>query len=386
MEEDNQDKIKKLFIQNLYKKSQVKMNETEINSSSISVSLDDKSTTDNSNPFTMFYAQLLHQGNMLADHVRTGTYQQAFHLNASDFEGKVVLDVGTGTGILAFFACQAGAKKVYAVDASSSTEVARLLAERNGFVDRVEIISGKIEEIELPEKVDIIISEPIGFLLVHERMLESYVIARDRFLKPGGLMMPTLGSIILAPLSDDGLYKEQLGKIAFWECQDFYGIDISPALDKANVEYFSQPVVGYFPSTFLISKQRTIHCIDFNVVTCEELKNFEIPFTFRIDKTEIMHGMAGWFDINFIGSTEDVLLSTSPDAPGTHWYQCRLLLKDPIAVNKGQFISGVLKFDVNEKFSYNINMKVRLDGTEVESENTIYLHDQLYHYLSSPQV
>lgn len=50
-------------------------------------------------------------------------------------------------------------------------------------------------------QVDVIISEPIGFLLVHERMLESYIVARDRFLKPGGLMMPTTGSIVLAPMT-----------------------------------------------------------------------------------------------------------------------------------------------------------------------------------------
>lgn len=88
-------------------------------------------------------------------------------------------------------------------------------------------LQGKIEVIELPEKVDVIISEPIGFLLVHERMLESYVVARERFLKPDGLMMPTSGSIILAPYSDDSLYKEQLAKMAFWESTDFYGVDLS---------------------------------------------------------------------------------------------------------------------------------------------------------------
>ncbi len=71
------------------------------------------------NPFTQFYGQLLHQGNMLADHVRTSTYQQAFMKNAElNFKDKVVLDVGTGTGILAFFAIQCGARKVYAVEAS----------------------------------------------------------------------------------------------------------------------------------------------------------------------------------------------------------------------------------------------------------------------------
>jgi type I protein arginine methyltransferase len=128
----------------------------------------------------------------------------------------VVLDVGAGTGILSFFAAQAGAKKVYAVEASSSAEVARLLAEANGYGDIVQVIQGKLEEIELPERVDVIISEPIGFLLVHERMIESYVTARDRFLKPDGLMMPTTGSIVFSPLTDDILYTEQVNKGQLW--------------------------------------------------------------------------------------------------------------------------------------------------------------------------
>ena len=162
---------------------------------------------------------------MLNDHVRTGTYQKAMAMNSADFHDKVVLDVGTGTGILAFFALQAGARMVYAIDASDSVMIAKKLATANGYdEDKIIIVKGKVEEITLPGLdelnngyVDIIVSEPIGFLLVHERMLESYVAARDRFLNPtDGIMMPSLGSIVLAPLSDDAVYQEQLAKIEFW--------------------------------------------------------------------------------------------------------------------------------------------------------------------------
>lgn len=61
----------------------------------------------------------------------------------------------------------------------------------------------------------------------------------------------------------------------------------------------------------------------------------------------------------------------------------RLMLKEPIAVNKGQYVSGQLRFAANEKFSYFVHMTVRIDGTEVESENTVSLHDQIYHYLNT---
>ena len=95
------------------------------------------------NPFTSYYATLLHQGNMLQDHVRTSTYQKAMIDNSIDFKGKAVLDVGTGTGILAFFAVQAGARIVYAVEASDSCHIARKLAKDNGYEERVQVIQGK---------------------------------------------------------------------------------------------------------------------------------------------------------------------------------------------------------------------------------------------------
>jgi len=333
-------------------------------------------------PFSIYYQQLLHQGNMLADHVRTSTYQSAMLNNPSDFKDKVVLDVGTGTGILAFFALQAGAKKVYAVEQSDAADVARMLALANGYgPDKMEVIKGKLEEIELPEKVDVIISEPIGFLLVHERMLESYAVARDRFLKPGGLMFPSTGSIVLAPVTDDVLYKEQLGKIAFWSNPDFYGVNLTPALELAQKEYFTQPVVGYFPASSIVSSGRVVHTIDFAQVAPIELQSFEINFTFNIATTSIMHALGGWFDISFLGTTEQVVLSTAPDCPGTHWYQCRLMLKDPIAVNKGQVVSGKLVFTANDKFSYFIDMACHIEGTDVSCSNRINLHDQMYHYL-----
>lgn len=80
----------------------------------------------------------------------------------------------------------------------------------NGLADKITVIKGKVEEIELPEKVDVVISEPMGFMLVHERMLESYIAARERFLKPGGKMMPSRGTIYIAPFCDHGLYHEQV--------------------------------------------------------------------------------------------------------------------------------------------------------------------------------
>lgn len=339
------------------------------------------------NPFTQYYAQLTHQQNMLQDATRTGTYQHAMLHNARDFRDKVVLDVGTGTGLLAFFAVQAGARKVYAVEASDMARCAQALVDGNPFArGKIEVIQGKLEKIALPEKVDVIVSEPIGFLLVHERMIETYVAARDRFLKPGGLMMPTTGDIVFAPMTDEALHNEQGGKSSFWDAERFYGIDLRPMKQFAANENFSQPVVGYFYASSLLSSQHARKRFDFLSCTAQELQDFEVPFRFTIERTAIMHGLGCWFDLSFDGTLSQVVLSTAPDQPGTHWYQCRLLLEEPLAVNKGQCVSGSLAFAANDKFSYDLTLSCTIEGTDIGSRNVIRLQDQLYHYLTNPDV
>ncbi|XP_050878504.1 probable histone-arginine methyltransferase 1.3 [Lathyrus oleraceus] len=142
------------------------------------------------------------------------TYYAAVIENRADFTGRVVVDVGAGSGILSLFAAQAGAKHVYAVEASEMAEYARkLIAGNPTLAQRITVIKGRVEDVELPEKADILISEPMGTLLVNERMLESYVIARDRFLTPTGKMFPGVGRIHMAPFTDEYLFIEIANKV-----------------------------------------------------------------------------------------------------------------------------------------------------------------------------
>ncbi|XP_019863119.1 PREDICTED: histone-arginine methyltransferase CARMER-like, partial [Amphimedon queenslandica] len=103
--------------------------------------------------------------------------------NSIDFKDKVVVDVGAGSGILSVFAVQAGARKVYAIEASSMAVHCQKLIKSNKLASKIIVIAGKVEEIDLPETVDVVVSEPMGYMLFNERMLESYVHAR-KWLKP----------------------------------------------------------------------------------------------------------------------------------------------------------------------------------------------------------
>ena len=129
-----------------------------------------------------FYSKLMNQQNMLHDYVRTSTYYSAIFNNIGDFMNKTVLDVGTGSGILAVFCAMAGAKKVYAVEASDAVKYAHVLIDFHNLSDKIILINSKVEDLNENqiEKVDVIISEPLGVMLINERMIESYLKARDK--------------------------------------------------------------------------------------------------------------------------------------------------------------------------------------------------------------
>ncbi|CAG8556282.1 1928_t:CDS:2 [Acaulospora morrowiae] len=367
-----------------------------------------------------YYAMLQHQQNMLQDSVRTSTYRSAILLNGPMcFLGKLVLDVGAGSGILSYFAVQAGAEKVYAVEASQMAEKMRKLVKaanttesdgtvRNAFLkNKIEVIQAKIEDPGLPiPQVDTIVSEPIGVLLIHERMLESYLFARDTYLKPGGTLFPSTGSIYLAPFTDATLWSETKGKARFWEQNSFYGVDLSALYGDAKDEMFGMPVVGNFdPHTLIAPADPLGHVVDFYSVTLEDLQDMTIPFSWRASYTGIIHGIAGWFDLHFSppptvlnGST--ITMSTSPAAERTHWQQVRFLLKDPLAVNAGQTIQGQMRCIVNEMRSYTIEAEIMTSDGQPDPMNTSpslfssdfnrrrgkwRLHEQTYNYNYYPQ-
>lgn len=311
-----------------------------------------------------YYGQLLHQQNMLQDYVRTGTYYAAVLENYLDFQGRVVVDVGAGSGILSLFAAQAGAKHVYAVEASGMAEHARKLIAGNPALSSViTVIHGKVEEVELPEKADVLISEPMGTLLVNERMLESYIISRDRFLNPNGKMFPSLGRIHMAPFSDEYLHVEIASKALFWQQPNYYGVDLTALYDTAFQGYFSQPVVDAFDPRLLVAPSIS-HTIDFTRIKEEEFYEINIPLNFTATMATRIHGLACWFDVLFNGSSVQRWLTTAPGAPTTHWYQLRCVLSQPLYVMAGQVITGHLNMVAHGAQSYilNLTMSVKMWG------------------------
>ena len=121
--------------------------------------------------------------------------------------GDVVLDVGAGSGILSMFAARAGAARVYAVERTTVAVMAQELAAANGFADVIEVIQGDMMDIELPERVDVIVSEWLGGFGIDEGMLPPVIAARERWLKPGGVMIPRSATAWTGLVHDRYLYE-----------------------------------------------------------------------------------------------------------------------------------------------------------------------------------
>jgi len=289
---------------------------------------------------------------MLKDKVRTGTYRKSIVSNPHLFKDKVVLDIGCGTGILCLFAAKAGAKHVYGIEMAGIANNARQIIKENGYENKITVIKGKVEEIELPsgvDKVDVIISEWMGYFLLYESMLNTVLYARDKWLAPNGVLMPDKASMHVCGI-EDGDYMQE--KINFWD--NVYGFKMSCLKEEAMKE----PLVDVVQSNSVVTDSPAIFHIDLYTVKKEEL-DFESDFTLKVKHDDYCHAIVSFFDVTFSKCHTKVGFTTAPWAEYTHWKQTVFYLDSPLMVTKGTQIRGHIKVHHNAKNPRDLDIDIK---------------------------
>lgn len=266
------------------------------------------------------YASVDDHRPMAQDAVRNAAYARALARVVTP--DSVVLDLGAGTGLLGVIAARLGARRVYLVEPEDIIEVARQVAAANGVADRVVCLRGRIEDVGLPERVDVIVSVMTGNFLVTEDLLGTLVWARDHVLVPGGSLVPCGAAMVVAPVTAAAVHE---ARIASWS-RPHEGLDLGVLRQyAANTVYYESHALR---DAERLAPPQTLHAIDFQRDPYDAV---HARVTCEIDRAGLCHGWAGWVDLDLGGER----LSAAPFAPAVHWSTAFVPLDPPMEVRPG---------------------------------------------------
>jgi len=248
------------------------------------------------------------QRGMLIDHIRTLAFQDA--IMAVVQPGDRVVDVGTGSGILAMLAARQGAAEVFALEVTDMASWAARIAEKNG-LSAVRVLRGDAAAFKAPGPVDVIMGEFAGMYFLEEwRHYAAFAEVRDRTLRPGGAVIPRAARLYLSAIDSRKLYRER--GYGFWE-SPVYGLDFSDVLEAEIAA----------PRRYIISADHNATVCTREIAAFDFLTGTERDYFFTTD-IEFPYAVAGSFH-GFIGHFEldmavGKVLSTGTAERETCWH------------------------------------------------------------------
>ena len=282
------------------------------------------------------YADLHQQERMLADRPRMAFYHEAIkrHIRSGDR----VIDLGTGTGILAAFAAKAGAGKVYAIDHSEILDHAKALALENG-IKQVEFVAEHSADFRLDERVDVIVHEQMGDYLFDEAMLPNVCDLRDRLLKPDGLILPSRFGLFCEPVQLNAARRVPF----IWELNVF-GFDYE-SMKKSRPDepdYYRMASCDLGVVDCFLGEPQAALTLDLQTVDPKQLER-KIEFEREVTNAGLCDGLAVYMEALV---DDDLLLSSSPldEGRAPHW-GFRILRLEQFDVGVGDVLRVTLNVD-----------------------------------------
>jgi hypothetical protein len=284
---------------------------------------------------------------LLADTVRIDAYRAAIRQLVSP--ESVALDLGAGSGILSVFACQAGARRVFAVEENHSADLATFLTKHLGLKGCIEVLHARSTTLELPERADLLVTETMGSFGLEEQILSSVIDARHRLLRPDATLIPNSLELFLVPVEVPDVFARHVG----WWNEPYHGLDLAPfSVFASNVIY----VADIVEKSHLSAPQRIMNL---DLTTIED-PTVSGRASFVAARDGLLCGFGGWFAA---GLAPGIVLSN--DKPGvTHWQQAFLPLEQPVPVERGTPIEVHLETDDGRSWRWRgVVNGVRFDQT-----------------------
>ena len=259
---------------------------------------------------------------LIADTVRNAAFHAA--LKAVIKPGiTTVADIGAGTGLLGLMASKLGAKAVYLYETAEVGAVAERILKANR-AKNCDLYACHSTDMLDPPQVDVVVSETLGNYAFEEHMIETLADARKRFLKPGGVMIPSAVTQFVCPVTSDRIHNE----LTAWDGIG-YGLDLSigkvMSLNNAYVRVL-QPGELLDNGSAAVSWDRADFAKD-------SKSNRKGQAQWRVSKPQTVYGFATWWEATL---APGVILSTSPLAPRTHWEQLYFPLLEPVNLAPGE--------------------------------------------------
>jgi len=288
---------------------------------------------DESLPLTRGFAAAPVHVRMLNDVQRTRTYLNA--IAATVRPGDTVVDIGTGTGILAMAAARAGARHVYAIEASGIADTAQAMFEHNGFADRITLIRGWSTHVTLPTRADVMVAELVGTDPFDEQIAELTNDARRRLLTEHARLVPhglrVCGRAVCLPDVQRERVTFMPGSTARWRA--LYGFDFTPLLRTTPLD----PVtIGLKSSEARAVPALTAPVVIADIDLCAPVTGM---VTSHVTATATASGTVNGLLLHFdVLLAPGHILTTAPEVAddSNHWGNRVVLLSTPFEVRAGE--------------------------------------------------
>lgn len=266
-------------------------------------------------------------GKMLADKPRMDAYVAALRRTVKP--GSVVLDLGCGPGVFALLACQFGARRVFAVEPDNVIELAREAAKANGFSNQIEFFQSLSTDIELPERADVIISDLRGVLPWYQQHIPSIIDARNRFLAPGGTLIPRRDVLWAAVVDAPDRYEEIVGP---WRSN---GLDLSAA---------TRVITNSWRKTRIKADELLVEPLCWAKLDYREIQSPDISaeIVWQASRSGTAHGVAVWFDSEL---DDEIGFSNHPGSPELIYGNGLFPFSRPVEVVEGDRICLTFRAD-----------------------------------------